>query len=146
MADSQARTIDGTSRASRPRRRRCCVSAGVITETAPQATETISYGMPTFDLYGRHLIHFAGYAKTRVSTRCRSSTRTSSASSRRYRSGTAAARFVPGEPLPADLIRRIVRYQVARKEGARRRPERRPPGGARASGAGAVRRPLRRRA
>lgn len=34
-----------------------------------------------------------------------------------YRSGTAAARFAPGEPLSADLIRRVVRYQIARKGG-----------------------------
>ena len=28
---------------------------------APDATETISYAIPTFDLHGKHLVHFAGY-------------------------------------------------------------------------------------
>ena len=35
----------------------------LIKETAPDATETISYAIPTFDLDGRHLVHFAGYEK-----------------------------------------------------------------------------------
>ena len=33
----------------------------VIKESAPEAEETISYGIPTFDLKGRHLVHFAAY-------------------------------------------------------------------------------------
>ncbi len=35
----------------------------LIKTIAPGATETISYAIPTFDLNGRHLVHFAGYAK-----------------------------------------------------------------------------------
>src|ERR1035437_2193659 len=35
----------------------------LIKAAAPDATETISYAIPTFDLNGRHLVHFAGYAK-----------------------------------------------------------------------------------
>jgi uncharacterized protein YdhG (YjbR/CyaY superfamily) len=34
----------------------------LIKASAPDATETISYAIPTFDLNGRHLVHFAGYA------------------------------------------------------------------------------------
>ncbi len=30
-----------------------------IRKAAPEATETISYGIPTFDLNGKHLVHFA---------------------------------------------------------------------------------------
>lgn len=32
-----------------------------IQKAAPEATETISYSIPTFDLYGRHLVFFAGW-------------------------------------------------------------------------------------
>jgi uncharacterized protein YdhG (YjbR/CyaY superfamily) len=32
----------------------------LIRAAAPDATETISYAIPTFDLNGRHLVHFAG--------------------------------------------------------------------------------------
>ena len=32
-----------------------------IRKAAPEATETISYGMPTYDLDGKHLVFFAGW-------------------------------------------------------------------------------------
>lgn len=34
---------------------------GVIREVAPEAVETISYGIPTFKLNGKNLVHFAAY-------------------------------------------------------------------------------------
>lgn len=33
----------------------------LIQQTAPEATETISYGIPTFKLSGKNLVHFAAY-------------------------------------------------------------------------------------
>ena len=33
----------------------------LIRASAPAATETIGYAIPTFDLNGQHLVHFAGY-------------------------------------------------------------------------------------
>ena len=35
----------------------------LIKACAPGATEMISYAIPTFDLNGKHLVHFAGYAR-----------------------------------------------------------------------------------
>lgn len=35
----------------------------LVQDVAPGATEAINYAMPTFDLNGRHLVHFAGFAK-----------------------------------------------------------------------------------
>jgi uncharacterized protein YdhG (YjbR/CyaY superfamily) len=32
-----------------------------IKKAAPESIETISYGMPTFDLNGKHLVFFAGW-------------------------------------------------------------------------------------
>lgn len=32
-----------------------------IRKVVPEATETISYGIPTFDLNGKHLVFFAGW-------------------------------------------------------------------------------------
>jgi uncharacterized protein YdhG (YjbR/CyaY superfamily) len=32
-----------------------------IHQAAPEAAETMSYGMPTFDLNGKHLVFFAGW-------------------------------------------------------------------------------------
>ena len=36
----------------------------LIKACAPGATEMISYAIPTFDLNGKHLVHFAGYRVT----------------------------------------------------------------------------------
>ncbi len=33
----------------------------IITDLVPEATETISYGIPTYDYKGKHLIHFAAF-------------------------------------------------------------------------------------
>ena len=34
-----------------------------IREAAPEATETMSYAMPTFDLNGKHVVFFAGWKR-----------------------------------------------------------------------------------
>ena len=118
MAESHARNIDEYIAGFAPETQALLRELrALIKESAPQATETISYGMPTFDLYGRHLIHFAGYAKHVGLYPVPLDQDEFKRELAPYRSGTAAARFVPGDPLPADLIRRIVRYQVARKRG-----------------------------
>jgi uncharacterized protein YdhG (YjbR/CyaY superfamily) len=33
----------------------------LVREIAPEATESISYGIPTFKLYGNNLVHFGAY-------------------------------------------------------------------------------------
>jgi len=33
----------------------------VIRKSAPEAEETINYGMPTFQVNGKNLVHFAAY-------------------------------------------------------------------------------------
>ncbi len=35
-----------------------------IQQAVPEATETISYGIPTFDLNGHHLVFFAGWKQS----------------------------------------------------------------------------------
>lgn len=34
-----------------------------IHKAAPEATETMSYGIPTFNLHGKHLVFFAGWKR-----------------------------------------------------------------------------------
>ena len=33
----------------------------IVKATVPESTETISYGIPTYDYKGKHLIHFAAF-------------------------------------------------------------------------------------
>jgi uncharacterized protein YdhG (YjbR/CyaY superfamily) len=84
----------------------------LIHATSPDATETISYAMPTFDLNGRHLVHFAGFAKHVGFYPVPSAIEAFKEELSPYKSGKGSAQFPLGQPLPADLIRRIVEFRV----------------------------------
>ena len=84
----------------------------IIRESAPKSEETISYGIPTFDLNGKHLVHFAAY-KNHIGFYPTSSgiTRFKKELSR-YELSRGTVRFPINEPIPFDLIRKIVKYRV----------------------------------
>ena len=84
----------------------------LIKATAPDATETISYAIPTFDMKGKHLVHFAGYAKHVGFYPVPSAMEAFKDELAPYRHGKGSAQFPLDEPLPVDLIRRIVEFRV----------------------------------
>jgi uncharacterized protein YdhG (YjbR/CyaY superfamily) len=85
----------------------------LIRASAPEATETISYAIPTFDLNGRHLVHFAGFARHIGFYPVPSAMEAFKEELAHYKSGKGSAQFPLGRPLPTDLIRRIVEFRVA---------------------------------
>ena len=90
---------------------------GIIRSVAPDATETISYAIPTFDLNGKHLVHFAGF-KNHVGLYPTPSGMVAFAEElARYKSGKGSAQFPLGQPLPKDLIRGIVEFRVGEVSG-----------------------------
>jgi len=84
----------------------------LIRSTAPQASETISYQMPTFDLNGKHLVHFAAYEKHIGFYPIPTGVDAFKEELKPYKQGKGSVQFPLGEPLPADLIRRIVEFRV----------------------------------
>ena len=84
----------------------------LIRASAREATETISYAMPTFDLNGRHLVHFAGFKNHVGFYPIPSAIEAFRDELAPYKSGKGSAQFPLGRPLPADLIRRIVEFRV----------------------------------
>ena len=83
----------------------------VIQKAAPDATEKISYAIPTFDLKG-NLVHYAGYKnhigfypggvgieafKDELSI---------------YKSAKGSVQFPLNQPLPVELITRITAFRV----------------------------------
>jgi uncharacterized protein YdhG (YjbR/CyaY superfamily) len=84
----------------------------VIAAAAPDATETISYQMPTFDLNGKHLVHFAGYAKHVGFYPVPSGIEAFKEELGQYKGGKGSVQFPLNQPMPTDLIRRIVEYRV----------------------------------
>ena len=49
--------FEGEARAARVELR------ALLREAVAGATETMAYGIPTLDLHGKHVVHFAGYAR-----------------------------------------------------------------------------------
>lgn len=90
----------------------------LIRAAAPDATETISYAIPTFDLNGKHLVHFAGYATHVGFYPIPSGMEAFKEELKQYKQGKGSVQFPLDQPMPADLIRRIVEFRV--EENARR--------------------------
>ena len=84
----------------------------LIREEAPGATETISYAIPTFDLRGRHLCHFAAFKDHLSFFPTGKGAGAFADELKGYKGGKGTVQFPYAQPLPADLIRRIVRYRV----------------------------------
>ncbi len=93
----------------------------LISEAAPNAVETISYGIPTFDLHGRHLVHFAGYKGHIGFYPTASGIGAFRDELAGYRVSRGTVQLPLDKPLPVDLIRRIVEYRVGEVLRARKR-------------------------
>ena len=88
----------------------------LIKTVAPEATETISYAIPTFDLNG-HLVHFAGHQRHIGFYPGASGIATFKEELKPYKSAKGSVQFPLGLPLPTDLIRRMVEYRVEENTG-----------------------------
>lgn len=86
----------------------------VIRDAAPDAVETISYDMPTFNLNGTYLIYFAGWKKHvalyPVSGKIAEALSTELSE---YKGTKGSVHFPLNKPMPFDLIRRITALRIA---------------------------------
>lgn len=85
----------------------------LIKSIAPEATETISYAIPTFDLNGKHLVHFAGYANHVGFYPTPNGMEAFADDLAPYKAGKGSVRFPLDKPLPEDLVRRVVEYRLS---------------------------------
>ncbi|WP_028558771.1 iron chaperone [Paenibacillus pinihumi] len=84
---------------------------GVIRAAAPDAKEKISYQMPTFELYG-NLVHFAAYKNHIGFYPAPSGIQAFQAELSPYKGAKGSVQFPIDQPLPLDLIIRIVKFRV----------------------------------
>lgn len=84
----------------------------VIRESAPDATEKISWRMPTFYMNG-NLIHFAAFKNHIGIYPGPSAVANFQDTFKEYKSSKGAVQFPMNKPLPFDLITDIVRFRVA---------------------------------
>lgn len=82
-----------------------------IHETAPEATEAISYGMPTFKLHG-NLVHFGAFKSHIGFYPVPSGMEAFQEELAAYKQGKGSVQFPLNKPMPLDLIRRIVEFRV----------------------------------
>lgn len=87
----------------------------VIHETAPQATEKISYQMPTFYLNG-NLVHFAAFKSHIGFFPAPTGLEAFKEEIAAYPNSKGGVQFPHNQPIPFDLIRRIVEFRVAENQ------------------------------
>lgn len=89
----------------------------IIRESAPGAEETISYGIPTFDLNRRHLVHFAAYKKhVGFYPGGSSGIQAFKKELSSFKTSTGTVQFQLDRPIPFDLVRKIVKFRVRENE------------------------------
>ncbi|MBK5194362.1 MAG: DUF1801 domain-containing protein [Flavobacteriaceae bacterium] len=83
----------------------------IIRAGAPEAQEKISYQMPTFFL-GSNLVHFAGYKKHIGFYPTPSGIEAFKTELNPYKCSKGAVQFPLDEPIPYDLILKMVQFRV----------------------------------
>jgi len=83
----------------------------VVRDLAPEVEECISYGLPTFTLGGRTVLHIGAAAK-----HCAiyGAVGTFADALAKYDVSKGTIRFQPDAPLPVALLRKLIRGRLAR--------------------------------
>lgn len=84
----------------------------VIRESTPEAEETINYGIPTFKLNGKNLVHFAAYKNHIGFYPTHSGIEAFKKELSQYKSSKGSVQFPIDQPLPLDLVKKIVIFRV----------------------------------
>ena len=84
----------------------------IIRREAPEAVESISYGMPAYKLYGKPLVYFAGYAGHVGFYATPNGHQAFADELSHYKQGKGSVQFPHDRPLPEDLVIRMVRFRV----------------------------------
>jgi uncharacterized protein YdhG (YjbR/CyaY superfamily) len=83
----------------------------IVQKAAPEASEKISYGMPTFALKG-NLVHFAAFKNHIGFYSTPSGTSEFQQEILGYKHAKGSIQFPISQPMPFDLIAKIVKFRV----------------------------------
>jgi len=86
-----------------------------IHKAAPEAVETMSYGIPTFDLNGKHLVFFAGWKQHISLYPLPAGDEAFQQAIAHYKRAKGTIQFPLDKPLPGDLVVQIVTLLVMEK-------------------------------
>ncbi|MDO8970227.1 MAG: DUF1801 domain-containing protein [Saprospiraceae bacterium] len=87
-----------------------------IQKAAPEASETIKYAMPTYVFKGKNLVFFAGYKNHIGFYATPSGHESFKAELSKYKQGKGSVQFPIDQPMPLDLIERMVQFRVEELE------------------------------
>ena len=84
----------------------------LIKDTAPAAIELLSYGMPAYKLDSKPLVYFAAYANHIGFYAIPNSHEKFAKEFSKYKQGKGSVQFPHDQPLPVDLIKKVVQFRV----------------------------------
>jgi uncharacterized protein YdhG (YjbR/CyaY superfamily) len=87
-----------------------------ILRTAPKAQESISYAMPAYKINGKPLVYFAGFKNHIGFYATPTGHKEFETELANYKQGKGSVQFPLDEPLPFELISKIVKYRVKLNE------------------------------
>jgi uncharacterized protein YdhG (YjbR/CyaY superfamily) len=88
-----------------------------IKKKAPKAEENISYGMPGYKTNGKPLVYFAGYEKHIGFYATPTGHSEFAKELSKYKQGKGSVQFPLDQPVPLDLIAKIVEFRVLENSG-----------------------------
>lgn len=94
-----------------------------IRKAAPDAEESIAYGMPAYKLYKRPLVYFAGFERHIGFYATPTGHAEFAAELSKYKQGKGSVQFPINEALPLNLVSRITKYRVKENSEKRTRKE-----------------------
>ena len=110
--DEYLAALSGDNRAALEKIRKAVRAA------APRAEECISYGLPAFRLDGKPLVAFGAATNHCSFFPMSASTVVAYADELEgYETSKGTIRFPPGQPLPATLVRKLVKARIAENRG-----------------------------
>jgi len=83
----------------------------IILENAPEAAESMAYGMPAYKIKGKPLVYFAGY-KNHIGFYATPTGHAAFAEELgKFKQGKGSVQFPLHSPIPFELVRRIVIFR-----------------------------------
>lgn len=89
----------------------------VVRAAAPEAVESMAYGMPAYKLDKKPLVYFAGFDKHVGFYATPNGHEAFAEDFARYKQGKGSVQFPHTEPLPTDLVRRVVEFRIGSVRG-----------------------------
>ncbi len=88
----------------------------LVRQSVPEAEEKISYGLPTFTLHGRNLVHFGAFKKHIGFYPTPSGLEAFSDELAPYKGAKGSVQFPLDQPIPYGLIQKIVEFRVKQED------------------------------